>query len=74
MLFSPDPILLLRQFATFKSNQKNQMLFAEALHDILAYIPANQVLNKGILLEVAIQDGQMEVKEAKQTQKVSTSL
>ena len=50
------------------------MSLAEALHRILAFISAKLVLDKGIQLEVAIQDGQVEVREAKQLQKVSTSL
>ena len=41
---------------------------------MLALMPANQVLAKDIRLEVVVQDGQMEVKEAKKPQKVSTLL
>ena len=41
---------------------------------MLAFVPANQVLAKGIQLDVAIQDGQIEVREAKQPQKVCKSL
>ena len=47
---------------------------AKALYGMLALIPANQVLVKDIQLEVVIQDGWLQVKEAKQTQKVSISL
>ena len=50
------------------------MSFFEALHGILAFMPANLVLSKGIWLEAAIQDSWLEVKEAKRPQKVSTSL
>ena len=37
------------------------MSFAEALCDILALMPANQVLAKDIRLKVVVQDGQLEV-------------
>ena len=43
----------------------------EALHDMLAYMSAKKVPAKGIWLEVAIQDGRVDVKEP---QKVSTLL
>ena len=44
----------------------NKISFAEALHGVLAFIPAKQVLAKEIRLKVAIQDGWLEVREAKQ--------
>ena len=50
------------------------MSLAEALRGMLALMPANQVLAEDIWLEVVVQDGQLEVKEAKKTQKVSTLL
>ena len=40
---------------------------------MLAFVPA-KVLAKDIQLEMVTQDGQLEVREAKQPQKVSTSL
>ena len=46
------------------------MSLAEALHDILDFMPA-KVLAKDIRLEVVIQDAQLEVRKAKQPQKVS---
>ena len=49
------------------------MSLAAALCGMLAFILA-RVLSKDIRLKVVIQDGQLEVKEPKQTQKVSTSL
>ena len=50
------------------------MSLAEALYGMLALMPANQVLAKDIWLEVVIQDGWLEVREAKEPQKVSTLL
>ena len=50
------------------------MFLAEALCGMLALMPRNQVLAKDIRLEVVIQDGQLEVREAKKPQKVSTVL
>ena len=41
---------------------------------MLMYISANQVLVEGIWLEVAVQDGRVAFREAKQPQKVSTLL
>ena len=41
---------------------------------MLALMPVNQVLAKDILLEVVVQDGQLEVRETKKPQKVSTLL
>ena len=35
----------------------SKMSFSEALHILLAYMPAKQVLSKGIWLKMAIQDG-----------------
>ena len=49
------------------------MSLAEALYGMPAFVPA-EVLAKDIQLEVVIQDGQLEVREAKQPQKVSRSL
>ena len=37
----------------------------EDLCNMLAYMSANQVLSKGIHLEIAVQDGQVDIKEAK---------
>ena len=50
------------------------MYLAEALHGMLALMPANHVLAKDIHLKVVVQDGRQEVQEAKQPQKVSISL
>ena len=50
------------------------MSLSGALHGILALMPANQVLAEDIRLEVVIQDGRLEVREAKKSQKVSTLL
>ena len=50
------------------------MPLSEALCGMLAFLPANQVLIKGIWFNLAFQDRRMEVREAKQPQKVSTSL
>ena len=50
------------------------MSLAEALRSMLALMPANKVLAEDIRLEVVIQDGRLEVKEAKKPQKVSTLL
>ena len=41
---------------------KNKMSYAEALHGILAFIPGEQVLAKGIQLKMAIQNGLLEVR------------
>ena len=50
------------------------MSLAKALCGILALMPANQVLAKDIRLKAIIQDGRLEVREAKQPQKVSILL
>ena len=50
------------------------MSLAEAHCGMLALMPANQVLAEDIRLEVVVQDGQLEVREAKKPQKVSTLL
>ena len=50
------------------------MSLAEALRGMLAVMPANQVLAEDIQLEVIIQDGQLEFREAKKPQKVNTLL
>ena len=50
------------------------MSLSEALHGMLALMPANQVLAKNIRLQVVLQDGQLEVQEAKKPQKVGTLL
>ena len=50
------------------------MSLAEALCGMLALMPANQVLAKDIQLEIVIQDGQLEVREATKPQKVNTLL
>ena len=49
------------------------MSLAEALCGMFALMPANQVLVEDIRLEV-VQDGQLEVREAKKPQKVSALL
>ena len=49
------------------------MPLAEAFYGIVAFMPA-KMLAKDIQLEVVNQDGQLEVREAKQPQKVSISL
>ena len=41
------------------------MSLAEALHGMLALMPANQVLSKDIQLEIVVQDGRLEVRKAK---------
>ena len=41
---------------------------------MLAFISANQVPAKGTQLKVAVQDGQVDIGEAKEPQKVSTLL
>ena len=51
-----------------------KMSLAEALHGMLALMLMNQMLAKDIWLEFVIQDGKLEVKEAKKPQKVSTLL
>ena len=48
------------------------MSLVEALHGMLALMPTNQVLAKDIRLKVVVQDGQLEVREAKKPQKVGT--
>ena len=50
------------------------MSLAAALYSMLAFMPTNQVLAKDIRLEVVVQDGQLEVREAKKPQKASTLL
>ena len=45
------------------------MSLAEALFGMLALMPANQVLVEDIWLEVVIQDGRLEVREAKKPQR-----
>ena len=50
------------------------MSLAEAIRGMLALMPANQVLAEDIWLEVVVQDGRLEVREAKKPQKVSTLL
>ena len=52
----------------------NIKLFNEALYGMLAFMQAKKALAKGIWLEVAIQDSQLEVREAKKPQKASTLL
>ena len=51
----------------------NKISPAKVLCGMLAFMLA-KVLAEDIQLEVAIQDSQLEVREAKQPQKVSTSL
>ena len=50
------------------------MSLAKALHGMLALMPTNEVLSKDIQLEVVVQEGQLEVREAKLPQKVSILL
>ena len=50
------------------------MSLAEALCGMLALMPTNQVLAKDIWLEVVIQEGWLDVREAKKPQKVSVLL
>ena len=50
------------------------MSLAEALCGMLALMADNQRLAKDSRLEVVVQDGQLEVKEAKKPQKVSMLL
>ena len=50
------------------------MSLVEALCGMLALMPTNQELAKDILLKVIVQDGCLEVREAKQPQKVSILL
>ena len=50
------------------------MSLDEALRGMLALMPANQVLLKDIQLVVIVQDGWLEVREAKKPQKVSILL
>ena len=47
---------------------------AKALYSMLALIPTNQLLAKDIWLEFVVQDGRLEVREAKKPQKVSILL
>ena len=54
------------------AKKKINMSLAKALCSMLAFVPA-KVLAKDIKLEVVIQDGKLEVIEAKWPQKVSTS-
>ena len=49
------------------------MSLAAALHALLAFVPAEGTSQR-YLLEVVVLDGQLEVREAKQPQKVSTLL
>ena len=51
-----------------------KMSLSEALLGMLALMPENQVLTKDIRLEVAIQDGRLEVREAKKPKKVTILL
>ena len=44
--------------------KKAKMSFAKAVHVLLAYMPANQVLAKGIQIKVAMQDGWVDMREA----------
>ena len=46
------------------------MSYTEALYDMLAFMSANPALTKGIQLEVNTQDCQVEVKEAKQPERL----
>ena len=50
------------------------MSLAWFFHGILTYMSANPVPVEGIQLEVAIQDGQVVVRENEEPQKVGTSL
>ena len=50
------------------------MSLAKALYCMLVLMFTNQVLAEDIQLKVVIQDGQLEVTEAKPPQKVSTLL
>ena len=50
------------------------MSLAEALRGVLALMPTNQVLVKDIQLKVVVQDGWLEVQEAKKPQKVNKLL
>ena len=50
------------------------MSLVEALCGMLALMPANQVLEEDIWLKVVVQDGQLQVREAKKPQKVSALL
>ena len=49
------------------------MSLVDGLRGMLAFIPA-EVLAKDTWLEVVVQDGQLEVREAKQPQKISILL
>ena len=51
-----------------------KMSLAEALCGMLALTPTNQVLVENIWLEVVVQDGRLEVREAKKPQKVGILL
>ena len=50
------------------------MSLAQALRGMLALMPTNEVLAKDIRLKVVVQEGQLEVREAKQPQKASILL
>ena len=50
----------------------NKISFVDALYSMLAFVSAEQVLSKGVLLKVAIQNSWLEVGEVQQPEKVST--
>ena len=50
---------------------KAKISFTGALGELLVFMPANQMLAKGIQLEVTIQDGRVDIREVQQPQKVN---
>ena len=74
VLFSLNPLLLLKTLLILKLLKIKTMFFSEALCGILPFMSSNLVPVKGIRLEVATQDSQVDVKEAKKPLQVSILL
>ena len=47
------------------------MSYSKGLHGMLAFVSSNQVPTEGIPLKVALQDSWVDIREAKQPQKVN---
>ena len=62
------------RLSCYFANKIIKMSLTEAPHGMLALMPTNQVLVEDSRLKVVVQDGQLEVREAKKPQKVSTLL
>ena len=72
MLFSLDPAsIAAATISNILFLKRTKISFDEALHMLLAYMLANHMPAKGIQLEVAIWDSQVDVKKVKQPQEIS---